>query len=183
MPVERRDFLGLAAGAASTLAVPAVARAQWLWWLRAPRDWAEVDRELAARFPDVPMVEGDALATELASGTAAPLLLDARTPAEWATSRLPRARPAFDDATTAAALAGVPTTASIVAYCAIGLRSARLARRLAGDGRPGVRNLRHGIFGWADAGRPLVDDRGPARLVHPYDEGWGRLLSERRRGG
>jgi len=67
-----------------------------------------------------------------------------------------------------------------VAYCAIGLRSAQLARRLAAGGRS-ARNLRRGIFGWADAGRPLVDERGAARLVHPYDAGGGRLLSEARR--
>jgi rhodanese-related sulfurtransferase len=176
--MDPRRRLALSVGPALVLATPA-AHAQWAWWLRPPRDWAEVDRELAARFPDVPLVDDATLAAELA-GAAPPLLLDARTPAEWAVSRMPGARPAFDDAGVAAALAGAPTSTPVVAYCSIGLRSARLARRLAADGRV-ARNLRHGLFGWADAGRPLVDDRGPARLVHPYDAGWGRLLSEARR--
>jgi rhodanese-related sulfurtransferase len=176
--MDRRRRLALSVGPALGLAAPA-AHAQWTWWLRPPRDWAEVDRELAARFPDVPLVDDATLAAELARA-APPLLLDARTPAEWAVSRLPGACPAFDDAGVAAALAGAPAAAPVVAYCSIGLRSARLARRLAAEGRA-ARNLRHGIFGWADAGRPLVDGRGPARLVHPYDAGWGRLLSEARR--
>jgi rhodanese-related sulfurtransferase len=176
--MDRRRRLALSVGPALGLAAPA-AHAQWIGWLRPPRDWAEVDRELAARLPDVPLVDDATLAAELARA-APPLLLDARTPAEWAVSRLPGARPAFDDAGVAAALAGTPAAAPVVAYCSIGLRSARLARRLAADGRA-ARNLRHGIFGWADAGRPLVDERGPARLVHPYDAGWGRLLSEARR--
>jgi rhodanese-related sulfurtransferase len=176
--MHRRRRLALCAGPALCLAAPA-ARAQWTWWLRPPRDWDEVDRELAARFPDVPLVDDAALAAELAR-RAPPLLLDARTPAEWAVSRLPGARPAFDEAGVAAALAGAAASVPIVAYCAIGLRSARLARRLVADGRR-ARNLRHGIFGWADAGRALVADGGAARLVHPYDAGWGRLLSEARR--
>ncbi len=176
--MHRRRRLALATGAALCCVAPA-SRAQWAWWLRPPRDWAEVDRELAARFPDVPLVDGATLAAELAR-PAPPLLLDARTPAEWAVSRLPGARPAFDDAGVAAALSDTAASTPVVAYCAIGLRSARLARRLATGGRP-ARNLRHGIFGWADAGRPLVDDRGAARLVHPYDAGWGRLLSDARR--
>ena len=176
--MHRGRRLALAAGAALSLAAPA-AGAHWAWWLRPPRDWAEVDRELAARFPDVALVDDATLDAELAR-PAPPLLLDARSPAEWAVSRLPGARPAFDDAGVAAALAGAAASAPVVAYCSIGLRSARLARRLAADGRP-VRNLRHGIFGWADAGRPLLDERGAARLVHPYDAGWGRLLSEARR--
>jgi rhodanese-related sulfurtransferase len=172
----RRSLLVATLAAAS----PLPARAQWLWVLRAPRDWAEVDRELAARHPDVPMMEHVALAALLAAAPA-PVLLDVRSPAEWAVSRIPGARPAFEDALVAAALAGVPPSATVVAYCAIGLRSARLADRLAAAGRPGVHNLRHGIFGWADAGRPLQDDRGPAQRVHPYDAGWGRLVSDARR--
>jgi rhodanese-related sulfurtransferase len=170
---------GLLVGAlAVAFALPA--RAQWLWALRAPRDWAEVDRALAARHPNVPVMDDAALAALLA-GTPAPVLLDVRSPDEWAVSRIPGARPAFDDALVEAALAGVPATATVVAYCAIGLRSARLADRLAAAGRPGVHNLRHGIFGWADAGRPLQDARGPAQRVHPYDAGWGRLVSDARR--
>lgn len=176
--MDRGRRLATAAGAALWLAAPP-ARAQWTWWLRPPRDWAEVDRELAARFDDVPVVDDAGLAAELA-GPRAPLLLDARTPAEWTVSRLPGARPAFDDAGAAAALAAAPVSTPLVVYCSIGLRSARLARRLRAQGRP-ARNLRHGIFGWADAGRPLVDDRGPATLVHPFDAGWGRLLSGPRR--
>ncbi len=162
------------------LAAAPGAHAQWLWWLRAPRDWAEVDRELAARYPEVSEIDDAALAGLLA-GRPTPVVLDARSPAEWAVSRIPGAVPAFDDAQADAALRAAARGAPVVACCSIGLRSARLARRLAEAGRPGVRNLRHGIFGWADAGRPLVDDRGPARLVHPYDAGWGRLLSEARR--
>ncbi len=176
--MDRRRRLALAAGAALSLAAPST-RAQRARWLHPPRDRAERDRELAARFPDVPLVDDATLADELARP--APLLrLEARTSAEPAGRRLPGARPAFDEAGVAAAFADAPAAAPVVAYRSIGLRSARLARRLVADGRA-PRNLRHGLFGWADAGRPLVDDRGPARLVHPCHAGWGRLLSEARR--
>lgn len=37
-------------------------------------------------------------------------------------------------------------------------------------------NLEGSIFAWANEGRPLVDDKGLATKVHPYDAKWGELL-------
>lgn len=101
-------------------------------------------------------------------------LLDIREPEEWHVSRLAGALrvepggppPKLDPATT------------IVCYCAVGLRSARMAQTLLKSGHADVRNLRGGIFAWAQAGGALVDATGPTTTVHPFDARWGKLLGE-----
>ncbi len=60
----------------------------------------------------------------------------------------------------------------IVVYCSVGLRSAQAAHQLQQAGFTQVRNLRGGIFQWAEQGRLLEG----ARQVHPYNSYWGQML-------
>jgi len=141
--------------------------------------WRAVDRDLAARFSDVPTVTTGELADRLAAGEA-PLLLDARTPAEHGVSHLPGARRVDPDATAAEladALAGVDRERAVVVYCSVGVRSAAIARRLMGAGFDRVENLEGSLFRWANEGRPVVRDGQPVEAVHPYDAVWGKLLA------
>ncbi len=126
---------------------------------------------VAWRFPDVPWISAEELErrTEL-------IRLDARSAAEFAVSRIPGARRL--DARLEASL---PKHAAMVVYCSVGYRSAQAARRLRGAGFADVRNLDGGIFHWSNAGRPLIDDAGAARVVHPYAPPWGLLLDHERR--
>lgn len=98
--------------------------------------------------------------------------LDARSEAEFAVSRIPGAL-RLDEPLQA----GWPRDAPIVVYCSLGYRSAEAARRLRAAGFGDVRNLAGGIFGWSNAGRPLVNDAGAVRVVHPYAVPWGLLLA------
>ena len=161
-----------------------------VWWAaRTPADrpgsaaWRAVGALVATHHPGVATVTTDALAAEL-EGDAAPLLLDARGPAEYAVSHLPGARrvdPDADAAALARALADVDSGRPVVVYCSVGVRSAGVAERL---GRAGwdVRNLEGSIFRWANEGRPLVTAGGVAAdVVHPYDATWGRMLRPARR--
>ncbi|MDT7855918.1 rhodanese-like domain-containing protein [Rubrivirga sp. S365] len=161
------------------------------WWTARSRParpdsaaWRAVGASLAARYPDVRTVSTDALAAEL-DARPAPLLLDAREPAEYAVSHLPGARRVDPDASAdalAAALGGVDRDRPAVVYCSVGARSAAVAARLADAGFADVRNLEGSIFRWAGEGRPLVGPGGAATdLVHPYDAVWGRLLDAARR--
>lgn len=147
--------------------------------------WRAVDRDLRERFPDVPTVTTAELAAWLADpGRTPPVLLDAREPEEFAVSHLPGARRVDPDASAAAlaeALAGVDEDRPVVVYCSVGVRSAGVVRRLAEAGHRDVRNLDGSVFRWANEGRPLVRDGGPAAEVHPYDAVWGRLLHPDRR--
>ncbi len=158
------------------------AGAVWFWAGRAHRPdsaaWRAVDRDLDARFSDVPATTTAALAARLGTPDA-PLLLDARAPAEVAVSRLRGARrvdPDADSAALADALADVDRQREIVVYCSVGARSAGVARRLREVGFAHVENLRGSIFQWANEGRPLVRDGRPVAEVHPYNAAWGRLL-------
>jgi len=47
-----------------------------------------------------------------------------------------------------------------------------------GKSRP-IYNLEGSLFKWANESRPLVDNSGsPTKLVHPYNNVWGRLLEK-----
>ena len=134
---------------------------------------------IAASFADVPTVSTSELAAELASSRK-PLLLDARSAAEYAVSHLPGARhaPPEDEARLFREL---PRDTPIVVYCSVGVRSARLARALSAAGAERVFNLRGGLFDWANRGLPLVGPAGPAQRVHGYDAEWAVLLDARLR--
>ena len=121
------------------------------------------------------------------------LLLDTRTEAEFGVSRLPGAvhlDPDSDEGTVRRTLsrhlppaADQPTT--IACYCSVGYRSSVTAQRL-NELRAGPEplpsyqavNIEGSIFKWANEGKPLEGADGqPARLVHPYDKIFGRLLN------
>jgi rhodanese-related sulfurtransferase len=176
---------------ALVLLVVAVVVAGGVWWWagRAAHRpgslaWRAVDRDLATRFSDVPTTTTAALAAQLADSTVAPLLLDARTEAEYAVSHLPGAHRVDPDASPAEladALEGIDRQRPIVVYCSVGVRSGAVARRLQSAGFGRVENLAGSIFRWANEGRPLVRDGRAAVAVHPYDAVWGRLLAPEHR--
>jgi rhodanese-related sulfurtransferase len=161
-------------------------------WLRADRAyssgslaWRAVDRDLTTRYPDLPTTTTDTLAKQLASSEP-PVLLDARSEAEYAVSHLPGARRVDPDASPEAladALESVDPSREIVVYCSVGVRSATVTERLRAAGFARVKNLTGSIFQWANEGRPLVRDGAPVDTVHPYDAVWGRLLAPARRAG
>lgn len=137
--------------------------------------WKKVVR---AKFPTVRQVPGAELAAWLAdTNRPSPLLLDVRTEPEFRVSRLPGALRVDPDAKPTA-LAGLLGTNSrpVVVYCSVGWRSSALAERLAKAGHTNVVNLEGSLFGWANDGRRMEDDRGEARTVHPYNRTFGRLL-------
>lgn len=144
----------------------------------APRalDWHSVERLIAEQFPDVPSVTTHELAALLSSAAGGVVLLDARGAEEYAVSHLRGARHVGSDAAAAGRLAAAAPDATVVAYCAVGYRSAALVARLRAMGHAHAVNLAGSIFRWAGEGRPVY--RGGARVeqVHPYDDAWGALL-------
>lgn len=157
---RRRGLLG----AAATLSLLALLYASRL---------AVVGALVAWRFADVPTLTPAALAAM----DPPPVLLDARSPAEFAVGHLAGAIRA-DLARPEEALRGVAAGRAVVVYCAVGHRSGIAARALRRRGFRDVRNLRGGIFAWAAEGRAMVGEGGPTRAVHPYDRWWGMLRAE-----
>ncbi len=141
--------------------------------------WHAVDRMIASQFPDVSSIATDSLAQRLADSTAQrPLLLDARTPDEYAVSHLPSAKRIDPNTPAMSALDSVARNTPIVVYCSVGYRSARIASRLQSHGFTNVHNLEGSIFRWANEGRTVVRDGSPVHAVHPYDPTWGTLLHD-----
>lgn len=159
-------------------------------WAPGSPAWRAVDARLATAYAGVPTVAPDALARWLADPTAdasgaAPILLDARTEAEFAVSHLPGAIRVDPDAGVEAWRAAVADARGsdpggerpVVVYCSVGERSGRVAQALRQSGVGDVRNVPGSVFRWAAEGYALVDSAGrPTTLVHPYDAVWGRLL-------
>lgn len=139
--------------------------------------WAAVNRLIDTQFEDVPRITTDSLSERLGDDVARrPVLLDARTPEEYAVSHLPGARRVDPDAEAFPSLDTLDRDAPVVVYCSVGYRSARVAKRLRKAGFRNASNLHGSIFRWANEGRPVVRDGRRVREVHPYDDTWGALL-------
>lgn len=123
----------------------------------------------------VPTVSAAELAREL-SQPQPPLLLDARTPAEFGVSHLHGARFVHFDSLATEQLPGIERTRPVVVYCSIGVRSERLGERLHALGFRQVRNLYGGLFEWVNEGLPVYNAQGLTQHVHPYSALWGAWL-------
>ncbi|WP_157069520.1 rhodanese-like domain-containing protein [Sandaracinus amylolyticus] len=118
---------------------------------------------LVSQHPRVRWISTEELARELESESP-PLVIDVRSDDEIAVSTIPGAQ----------SMRELPTDRDVVVYCSVGARSAVVAERF-----PNARNLRGGIFAWANESRPLVRDGARTNEVHPYDSLWRMLLSAR----
>ncbi len=143
--------------------------------------WAETEARIAETFPDVPAIETAALSELMQDPTHTLVLLDVREPDEFAVSHLQGAVRVTSPDRAAALLSDVPEGATVVAYCSVGYRSARLAAALRDRGLGAVHNLGGSIFRWANEDRPLFRGDTPVRRVHPFDETWATLLEPDRR--
>lgn len=134
------------------------------------------------RFPKVEMLSTEALGAWLQDGSRpAPLLLDVRTPKEFAVSHLPGAQRVDPDASAAEVLPLLRKGQPVVAYCSVGYRSSALVDRLRKAGVEKIYNLEGSIFEWANEGRPLQNNGRPVQKVHPYNTTFGRMLDSERR--
>lgn len=96
------------------------------------------------------------------------VLVDVRTEAEQAVSRLPGAVLASQVEADPKAYQGK----HLLAYCTIGARSGAWAARWRDQGLQ-ISNLPGSLLAWTHAGGPLVDPSGrPTTRVHVYDATW-----------
>ena len=135
--------------------------------------WKEIDQMIARQYPKVIHVGVEELHAALDRGDR-PLLIDARSPEEYAVSHLQGAVNL-----TSAEEVRAEKDRDIVVYCSVGVRSAMLAEQLRAAGFTHVRNLRGSLFAWANRGYPVWRGAAEVRAVHPYDRKWGRLLDEK----
>ena len=107
------------------------------------------------------------------------VLLDARSPNEFAVSHLPGARFVDYDRFKLDDVQDVPKDTDIVVYCAVGYRSERVGERLQDAGYRHVQNLYGGIFEWKNQGLEVVNLQGrPTDSVHTYNRRWSKWLKQ-----
>ena len=138
-----------------------------------------LQRGTSYKFRDVKWVTTKDLARwREDSNRVQPLLLDARTEAEYEVSHLQGARRMDPYKPSLVGIMTVPKDTPIVVYSSAGYRGARVASWLGEQGYPNVQNLGSSLFQWANEGRPIYRGGRLAEVVHPYDGrwGWGWLL-------
>lgn len=150
-----------------------------------PDEFASVERMVARTYPDVDHASTAEIERLIASGERL-LILDVREPGEYRVSRIPgavRVDPGIWTRDLVAAIGPQSRGATIVLYCSVGVRSAKLAGRaqeaLRVAGATRVVNLMGGIFRWHNELRSLETETGPTAEVHPYDSRWGRLIQRK----
>jgi len=132
------------------------------------------------KFPNVRQITTKELAQWLLNlATQQPLVLDARTQAEYAVSHLNEAVRIDSITPDLTAVSTVSKDTPIVVYCSIGYRSAKIAQQLQREGFCCIFNLSGGLFQWANEGRTVFKDEHPTQIVHPYNAMWGKLLKAR----
>ena len=152
-------------------------------WLAYP-GWrlGRITDRLRSEYRDLQFITTADLAGWLAPQSPVnPLILDVRTPAEFAVGHLINARRVNPE--TELAREDLPDDhgRAIVVYCSTGERSAVYARRLQRGGYKSVLVLEGAIVRWANEGRPLTNDRELVTRVHPGDSKTARLLKEAHR--
>jgi rhodanese-related sulfurtransferase len=138
-----------------------------------------LQRGISYKFPDVHWIVTRDLARWLEDSTRPqPVVLDARSEAEYQVSHLEGAKRIDPYKPSLTGLSRLPKDTPIVVYSSAGYRGARVAHWLGRAGYPQVQNLGSSLFQWANEGRPIFQGGRPAGLVHPYDGrwGWGWLL-------
>ena len=116
-------------------------------------------------FPSVADISAQQALERVNSGRV--LFVDHRKESEQAVSMLPQA-------VTSKALLKDPEAYAdriLIAYCTIGYRSGKLARKLQKKGLS-VLNLWGGILAWLHAGGKVYKDGRPVQRVHVYGKKW-----------
>ncbi len=156
-----------------------------LLWLVSPQPgpadavtWPAIKATIQKKFPTVRHIATSLLARWLSDKKRpAPLILDARTSAEYKVSHIKGAKLALTISAATRVIGTRPKTDPIVVYCSVGYRSAELARALQREGYSQVFNLSGSIFQWRNEGRPVFAGDTRVQKVHPYDRHWGALLN------
>jgi rhodanese-related sulfurtransferase len=115
----------------------------------------------SATQPGVPLVSQDALLARQAKHDPALLLLDVRTPEEFAAGHVPGAVNIPHDQVSAR-LGEVPKDKDVVLYCRSGHRASLAATVLAKAGYTHLSHLDGDMNGWVEKGRPVEGAAPPA---------------------
>lgn len=105
------------------------------------------------------------------------IILDTRSPEEYAVSHLPDAKFVDYKRFKTENVEHIDKNAEVVVYCTVGYRSERIGEKLLDMGFTNVKNLYGGIFQWANEEGPLLNKNNqPTDSVHTYSRSWSSWL-------
>ena len=152
-------------------------------------DWNSIKQKIDRNFPNVPTITTDQLDLWMNdTDRPQPIILDARAAAEFDVSHLrgavqvPNAKTAVKtmsrllETSKASTNSSNSVAPSIVVYCSVGYRSAKVVDKLIQAGVENIYNLEGSIFQWFNEGRPVFKGETQVDEVHPFDATWGKLL-------
>ena len=106
------------------------------------------------------------------------MILDTRAKREWEVSHLPNAIWVNYPESDLSSLEDIAKDKKILVYCSVGYRSEKIGEKLLSSGYTNIYNLHGGIFSWANAGLPLVEDpQKSTKKVHGYSPSWGKWIT------
>jgi phage shock protein E len=123
-----------------------------------------------AGAPEVRPVTQDELLDRQQSATAAPYVLDVRTPEEYVAGHVPGAVNIPHDKL-ASRLAEVPKDRDVVLYCRSGRRAGLAAEVLAASGYSRLEHLTGDMLAWTGQGRPVETPKDPAACQAALEAG------------
>ena len=121
--------------------------------------------QVSRRYPDVGTISAAALRERLPANDI--VLVDVRSPAERVVSTLPGAITPEELEARLDELGDC----TVVAYCTVGARSSKYARRMGRRGVPVV-NLEGSLLAWTHAGGELANGSSPTRRLHVFGPKW-----------
>jgi rhodanese-related sulfurtransferase len=102
-------------------------------------------------------------------------ILDTREEDEFNVSHLKNARQVGNFWFDMRKVYDIPTNATVVVYCSVGVRSEKIAEKLIASGYKNVFNLYGGIFEWINQSHPVYKQNGVQTAeIHTYDKNWER---------
>ncbi len=105
------------------------------------------------------------------------MFLDAREREEYNVSHIKDAKYVGYNKFSLDEVAHLPKDANIIIYCAVGVRSDKIADQMMNAGYSNVHNLFGGIFDWLNEGNPVYNNAGyQTPYVHAYSRLWGTFL-------
>ena len=120
----------------------------------------KIDVELAASHPDKY------------------IFLDSRQEKEFNVSHIKNSIYVGNEDFSIKKLSQIPKNAEIVVYCAVGVRSDKIAKEIIDAGYTKVHNMLGGIFEWINKGNPVYDTSGnTTQSVHAYSRFWGAFVN------
>ncbi len=143
-----------------------------------------LEKQMRHVFSDVSHIEPEVVSQLIGQRSDHILILDARTQAEFAVSRIQGAVRVDPDTRSARSVTennGDLQGKTVIVYCSIGLRSSRLVVRigqaLKDNGVTAIHNMSGGIFRWRNEHRAIVDADGATRAIDSYNILWRQFLT------